>query len=133
MLILARQPGESLMIGDNITVTILEINGNQVKIGIDAPKNVDVHREEIYERIQRGTTPQLTGVSGTDMRTGSIADVIHSKGYGFIYSPGVDDNIFFHATGVEGNLFSDLYEGMDVCFSVERGTRGLIATGVRKA
>lgn len=63
MLILARQPGETLMIGDNITVTILGINGNQVKIGIDAPKNVDVNREEIYERIQRGTTLQLAGDS----------------------------------------------------------------------
>ena len=53
MLILTRKVGETLMIGDDVTVTVLSIQGNQVKIGINAPKTVDVHREEIYLRIQR--------------------------------------------------------------------------------
>lgn len=52
MLILSRRTGESLIIGDDITVSVLEIKGNQVRIGIDAPKDVSVHRNEIYERIQ---------------------------------------------------------------------------------
>lgn len=52
MLILTRKYGESLTIGDDITVTILGIKGNQVRIGVIAPKNVPVHREEIYKRIQ---------------------------------------------------------------------------------
>ncbi|WP_298183723.1 carbon storage regulator CsrA [uncultured Pseudomonas sp.] len=52
MLILTRNSGETLCIGDDITVTVLAINGNQVRIGIDAPKNVAVHREEVYQRIQ---------------------------------------------------------------------------------
>lgn len=53
MLILTRRVGETLMIGDKVNVTVLGIKGNQVRIGVDAPKDVAVHREEIYQRIQR--------------------------------------------------------------------------------
>ena len=51
MLILSRKAGETLMFGDEVTVTVLGVKGNQVRIGINAPKEVSVHREEIYRRI----------------------------------------------------------------------------------
>jgi carbon storage regulator len=53
MLLLTRRIGETLMIGDGITVTVLGVNGNQIRLGIHAPKDVDVHREEVYTRIQK--------------------------------------------------------------------------------
>ncbi|MCX2980902.1 carbon storage regulator [Halieaceae bacterium IMCC14734] len=52
MLILTRRVGETLMVGDEVTVTVLGVKGNQVRLGVNAPKHVAVHREEIYNRIQ---------------------------------------------------------------------------------
>jgi carbon storage regulator len=62
MLILTRRVGEKLVIGENVTVTVLGVKGNQVRIGIDAPRNVTVNREEIYERILK-EKKQMNGAS----------------------------------------------------------------------
>ena len=64
MLILTRRVGETLMIGDEVTVTVLGVKGNQVRIGVNAPKDVAVHREEIYERIKREQEQQEGGLTG---------------------------------------------------------------------
>jgi len=58
MLILTRRVGETLMIGDEVSVTVLGVKGNQVRIGVNAPRNVSVHREEIYDRIRRESDVQ---------------------------------------------------------------------------
>jgi carbon storage regulator len=63
MLILTRRVGETVMIGDEMTVTVLGIKGNQVRVGVNAPKNVAVHREEIYERIRREEERAAQGIS----------------------------------------------------------------------
>ena len=68
MLILTRRAGETVMIGSDVTITVLGIKGNQVRIGINAPKDVAVHREEIFERIkneQNGRDTATTAGDGT--------------------------------------------------------------------
>ena len=63
MLILTRKVSESVLIGNDISITILSVRGNQVKLGVEAPKEVSVHREEIYQRIKQMKDEQLDGSS----------------------------------------------------------------------
>ena len=63
MLILTRRPGESIKIGDEVTVTVLGINGNQLRLGFSAPRHIAVHREEIYQRIQAARVTRLAPVA----------------------------------------------------------------------
>jgi carbon storage regulator len=67
MLILSRRPGESVKIGDEVTVTVLGVKGNQLRLGFTAPRNVAVHREEVYERIRAERTARVarTGTAAT--------------------------------------------------------------------
>ncbi len=69
MLILTRRAGETVMIGSDVTITVLGVKGNQVRIGINAPKDVAVHREEIYERIQGEKAAEAAGDSVDENKT----------------------------------------------------------------
>ncbi|HTT02799.1 MAG TPA: carbon storage regulator CsrA [Steroidobacteraceae bacterium] len=72
MLILTRRVGETVMIGNEVTVTVLGVKGNQVRIGINAPKHVAVHREEIYERIKREQSEQREAEAKTEAEFASL-------------------------------------------------------------
>ena len=72
MLILTRRVGETLMIGHDVTVTVLGVKGNQVRIGVNAPKDVAVHREEIYERIKREEDPDAQQSAPVAKITGDL-------------------------------------------------------------
>lgn len=76
MLILTRRVGETLMVGDDVTVTVLGVKGNQVRIGVNAPKNVAVHREEIYDRIQKEQSGAGGGDGTMQAQTGQKGDNI---------------------------------------------------------
>ncbi len=79
MLILTRKLGERIAIGDDISVTLLEIKGAQVKLGIEAPKSISIHRQEIYERI-REENLKSSDVSDSDLsRATSLLQTIHSE------------------------------------------------------
>ena len=62
MLVLTRRPGESIVVGENIIITVIEIKGGQVRIGIDAPREVDVYREEIYEQVKQENLSAIANV-----------------------------------------------------------------------
>jgi carbon storage regulator len=71
MLVLTRRPGESIVVGDNIVVTVIEIKGGQVRIGIDAPRDVDVYREEIYEQVRQ---ENLSAIANADAIRQAVQD-----------------------------------------------------------
>ena len=80
MLILTRKLGECIRIGDDINITLLEIKGSHVKIGIEAPKNISIHRQEIYDRI-REENLESSDVSAFDLsKAASLFQINTSKG-----------------------------------------------------
>lgn len=71
MLVLTRRPGESIRIGTDVTVTVLEVRGDQIRIGIDAPRSVKVHREEVFQEIERTNTEAVASADRARQVLGS--------------------------------------------------------------
>jgi carbon storage regulator len=74
MLILTRRVGETVMIGNEVTVTVLGVKGNQVRIGVNAPKDVAVHREEIYDRIKREEEDGYSAAQTPGTKVSKVSD-----------------------------------------------------------
>ncbi|HSQ42930.1 MAG TPA: carbon storage regulator CsrA [Fibrobacteraceae bacterium] len=75
MLVLTRKPGESIRLGDNIRLTVVEIDGSNIKIGIDAPRTVSIYREEVYQRIKEENQAAVT----RDVDMGSLTRLFKPK------------------------------------------------------
>lgn len=137
MLILTRNTGRSVKIGDEIEVVVLGVKGNQVRLGINAPTDTPVHREEIYQRIQQELNSPAKPVSNTlatldETRryNGVITNLKKERGFGFIYIPGLPDNVFFHVSDLEEYGFEQLEEGAEVKCQVTQNKRGLVAQSI---
>lgn len=79
MLVLSRQRDESIMIGDNIEITIVDIRGDKVRLGINAPNTVPVHRKEVYQAIQRERSSPLKDAAGSAVKTAAPASNTETK------------------------------------------------------
>ena len=76
MLILTRKVGESIRINDNICITVMDVDGRNIRIGIDAPKDISIHREEVFLRIKE---ENVKAAGGSDQDLGGIADLFKKK------------------------------------------------------
>ena len=79
MLVLSRRPGESIVIGNDIVVTVLEVRGGQIRIGIDAPRNLQVHREEVYQEVCRENEKAIASVGSDSDLLRTTAATITSR------------------------------------------------------
>src|SRR3989304_6355701 len=99
MLILTRRTGETVMIGNEVTLTVLGVKGNQVRIGINAPKSVPVHREEIFNRIKREQQQQQSGNKVMEEMT-EASRLAMPSGHG----PGCECQVCIGATSTKSNV-----------------------------
>lgn len=80
MLVITRKPGERITIGDNVVVTVVEVKGSLVKLGIEAPRSINIHRQEIYDRIRKQNL-EASEIDASDLtRAVSILNKIQSNG-----------------------------------------------------
>ena len=76
MLVLTRRPGESLMVGDDVVITVLDVRGDVVRLGIKAPRSIQVHREEVYRELQRANRE---AASPTDVAVDSLTRMLRTE------------------------------------------------------
>ncbi len=136
MLILTRRIGETIRIGDDVSLTLVGISGEQVKIGTAAPPAIKVNRSEVYNRIRLAQAKaQDSSTSGDDVATdtrfsGSVAYINHAKGYGFIQVIGRERSLYFHASECGSRVFFRCAHGTVVQFNIGHNENGLAATNI---
>lgn len=79
MLILTRKVGESIRINENVCITIMDVDGKNIKIGIEAPKEISIHREEVFRRIKEENQKAATGKDGSEADLGALSDLFKKK------------------------------------------------------
>ena len=97
MLILTRRPAETIYIGEEVTVTVLGVVGNQVRFGIEAPRSITIDRAEIYERKKRAALGNATGTAGNATPNGNVADAATES-----HPDDVDGNVAHAPAGPTG-------------------------------
>jgi carbon storage regulator len=79
MLILTRKVGESIRINENVCITVMEVDGKNIKLGIEAPKEISIHREEVFRRIKEENQKAATGKDGGEADLGALSDLFKKK------------------------------------------------------
>ena len=92
MLVLSRRPGESIVIGNDIVVTVLEVRGGQIRIGIDAPRNLQVHREEVYQEVCRENEKAVASMGSDSNLLRTTAAAIADRAQSSPRKPPTDDD-----------------------------------------
>ncbi len=130
MLILTRRVGETLRIGNNVEIRVLEVNGCHSSLGIKAPKTIVIHREEIYRRIQQ-QKEDLLGYSDDKVFEGEVAALVEGNEYGFISMIELMNDVFFHADEVDSETgYEGLRQGDTVAFTLRMTDKGYQARNV---
>ncbi len=131
MLILTRRVGETLRIGDDVKITVCGLNFNSTRFGIEAPDDIAVHREEVYQRLQQ-QRQDLSELDESKTFEGAIVTLVTERSFGFIRMDELAHDVFFHADEIATDSnYGGLRPGEVVEFELRVASKGYQAKFVR--